>query len=710
MYKSVNILKTVSPEGVFQLNKTSFDDILKNSHSKITLQLPIGNELHSLELNKSELFGSNFYRTYSSTQISQKNLGSHYHGKLSGFENSSVAVSFTDLGVVGLILDGENQYEISPFGNDSYKILPVEGVHEFECGAGLSPDYDEEKKNSLENNLRLSSNGDILMKSPTATTRCLNVYWEADTDIYDTLGVNSESYLASLFNAVQLLFSNDGIQIYLSDLFVNSGTSFYYPTIPYNQIGTLDMLYEFEVVRPTFNGDAAQLFSFNKGSGGGVAWVDALCSRPYAFCWITSSFQQPMTYSWTVAATTHEHGHTFGSPHTFSCSWNTNNFQPGDNPRGCSRIDSCRIECTAILSSGCTVAQQNPGYGTCRVTSSSICGACCAPNYCCGVPGSPAQGGTIMSYCHQVSVGTNLNLGFGPQPRQRMLDAINSLPSTCIECLGPPPPEDTPTPTPTKTKTPTPTKTINATPNPTPTTTPTNTPTLTKTPTVTPTKTSTPTTTTTKTPTRTINLTPDPTTTPTTTQTITPTSCCSRFTLTSPPNDTNGSSFLITNCDGTTEIVTVPTNTTTQINCAKDVSLQTGLATFIRYPGCICTTPTPTPTNTLTSTPTKTINAIPNPTPTVTKTQTPTPTQTPNSSACEYCLSLHPCSINKFFSGCCEPFDTYRIYTIPSVVADTLVDGQSYYVESVGFSGCAVYDSALTTADFSYEYINITAT
>lgn len=1122
MYKSVNILKTVSPEGVFQLNKTSFDDILKNSHSKITLQLPIGNELHSLELNKSELFGSNFYRTYSSSQISQRNLGSHYKGKLSGFENSSVAVSFTDLGVVGLILDGENQYEISPFGDDSYKILPIEGVHEFECGAGLPPDYDEEKNNSLENNLRLSSNGDILMKSPTATTRCLNVYWEADTDIYDTLGVNSESYLASLFNAVQLLFSNDGIQIYLSDLFVNSGTSFYYPTIPSNQISTLDMLYEFEVVRPTFNGDAAQLFSFSKGYGGGVAWVDALCSRPYAFCWITPSFQQPMTYSWTVAASTHEHGHTFGSPHTFSCSWNTNNFQPGDNPRGCSRIDSCRIECTAILSSGCTAAQQNPGFGACRVTSSTNCGACCAPDYCCGVPGSPAGGGTIMSYCHQVSVGTNLNLGFGPQPRQRMLDHINSLPSTCIECLGPPPPEDTPTPTPTKTLTPTPTKTINTTPDPTPTNTqtktptPTRTPTFTTTPTITKTRTQTPTKTPTPTPTiqnccakysiftsfetgvtgTTVNITncnnvtsqqfipvgdnlfvcalnvvllgnegtiqklpgcdcecitalppigqsvsfngytinatgsgfansiyPAPwfnpacnnafttensiivgvdinsglqgpfvynlnfsnpvnnieivfggsdlgedfiltsnggqvslsspnlcgyvisqnqiittnligsssakiivtspssfttltisgsgaqngtilsinkcslgilqTQTPTVTPTVTSTNCCSRFTLTSSPTDTNGSVFTIVGCGGGSQTVTISNNSSLEVNCASSVTKISGLGSFIRYPGCVCSSPTPTPT--LTKTPAVTPSITPtniltnvcteptsvpfgngtswilngitlthtwdqnvtivtatgtssycqsNPTflapgtvanlgwnsninvsgpfiynidfnvpvnnvqilyagagnsgvPSLTETftfttdtgtpsiiptytclstingnilvagsgstwsppnyntgtgkititnsqnytrltiqgnggsqywngagtsfkfcvpiplnptPTPTPTPTQNPIGCEYCLSLHPCSINKFFSGCCEPFDTYRIYTIPSEVADTLVDGQSYYVESVGFSGCAVYDSALTTADFSYEYINITAT
>jgi len=235
------------------------------------------------------------------------------------------------------------------------------------------------------------------------------------------------------------------------------------------------------------------------------------------------------------------------------------------------------------------VAQQNPGYGTCSITSSSNCGACCAPNYCCGVPGSPAQGGTIMSYCHQVSVGTNLNLGFGPQPRQRMLDAINSLPSTCIECLGPPP-EETLTPTPTLTKTPTPTPSIGTSPNPTP------------------------------------------------TQTITPTKT-------------------ITN------------------------------------------TPTLTKTPTQTKTPTITKTLTPSITPTITSTQV--------NNNCQYCLSLHPCTVNRFFWQCCEPYDSFRVYLIPFDVSETLVNGNTYYVEAVGFSGCAVYDVTLTNADFSYEYINI---
>jgi len=125
MYKSLNILKSVSPEGVFQLNRTSFDDILKNSHPKITLQLPISGNVHSLELEISQIFNSEFYNTYTTKQIQNRNLGAHYQGKLSGFNNSSVAMSFTDLGVSGFILDGTNQYEFYQLDGESYQIVEI---------------------------------------------------------------------------------------------------------------------------------------------------------------------------------------------------------------------------------------------------------------------------------------------------------------------------------------------------------------------------------------------------------------------------------------------------------------------------------------------------------------------------------------------------------------------------------------------------------
>ena len=135
-----------------------------------------------------------------------------------------------------------------------------------------------------------------------------------------------------------------------------------------------------------------------------------------------------------------------------------------------------------------------------------------------------------MSYCDSTGLcGVSFALGFGPIPRQRMIDTINSANcvTTCSEPLPTPAPTNLVTPTPTKTSTPT--KTINFTPNPTLTPTKTSTPTntLNSTPTTTPTVTKTPTITKTQTPTKTntptLGLSPNPTSTPTITPTFTPT-------------------------------------------------------------------------------------------------------------------------------------------------------------------------------------------
>ena len=192
--------------------------------------------------------------------------------------------------------------------------------------------------------------------------------------------------------------------------------------------------------------------------------------------------------------------------------------------------------------------------------------------------------------------------------------------------------------------------------------------------------------------------------------------CCSNFRLDSSPSDTSGTTFLVILCDGGIQTVNVPTGTFQDLNCVNSVSIISGLGTYIRYPGCVCNSPTPTltvtktpvytvtPTNTTTPTPTVT------PTKTTTQTQTPTitPTPQPTNPGCAYCVNLHPCAVSKFFVSCCEPFDTIRIYLIPYQIANSLIDGQSYFVEAVGFSNCAVYNENLNTANFSFEYINIT--
>jgi hypothetical protein len=88
---------------------------------------------------------------------------------------------------------------------------------------------------------------------------------------------------------------------------------------------------------------------------------------------------------------THEIGHNLGSSHTHACVWNGNN----------TAIDGCGP--TAGYSEGCTAA----------------------------LP----VAGTIMSYCHLVSgVGIDFNLGFGPQPGDRIRSEVYNAP--CLAACG----------------------------------------------------------------------------------------------------------------------------------------------------------------------------------------------------------------------------------------------------------------------------------
>jgi hypothetical protein len=104
-------------------------------------------------------------------------------------------------------------------------------------------------------------------------------------------------------------------------------------------------------------------------------------SGPYAVSGDLAPTVTPLpTFSWTVTVVAHEAGHNFGSPHTQSCSWNDNN----------TAIDGC-------------VNVENGN---------------------CARPGTPNDGGTIMSYCHlDPNVGVNLNKGFSKGADENSISA-----------------------------------------------------------------------------------------------------------------------------------------------------------------------------------------------------------------------------------------------------------------------------------------------
>lgn len=230
---------------------------------------------------------------------------------------------------------------------------------------------------------------------------CTNIYFEVDYDIYQDKGgaAQAANYIASIFNEVATLYANEDVQVKISEIFVWDQPS------PYRGTSSSAMLDQFQRYRSSFNGDLAQLVSYQ--ASGGIAVLDGLChpfnSAKMSFASISSSYRSVPDFSFTVMVIAHELGHLFGSHHTHACVWNGNN----------TAIDGCA------------------GFveGNCRN------------------PGTPTQGGTVMSYCHLTRSGINFSLGFGLQPGNVIRNNVAA--ASCLQtCTTTPPGGGNPDPDP----------------------------------------------------------------------------------------------------------------------------------------------------------------------------------------------------------------------------------------------------------------------
>lgn len=365
---TVNQLKSASPDAL-QLELPALD-------SKKTL---------TLELVKVDIFTSDFEVIVASTrQAAQVDLGLHYRGIIKGDDNSVVSLSVFQDEVRGLISSSSGNLVLGKLKNDGnagehilYDDLEVLQKIPFDCGT--MDDGVVYKPNDLKYDYN---------KSPGD---CIRFYIEVDYDIHQNKGgvAGASSYITGLMNEVSTLYANESIPTVISQMIVWDVTS------PYSSTSSSGMLSDFQANLGTFNGDLAQLFSY-QASGGIAAGFAGICnSNPdnsMCFSSIDASYALVPTYSWSVMVATHEFGHLFGSRHTHACVWNGNG----------TAIDGC---------AGST-------EGTCSL------------------PGYPSVGGTLMSYCHLQSVGINFNEGFGPQPGNVIRNSVDS--AACTSSCGPP--------------------------------------------------------------------------------------------------------------------------------------------------------------------------------------------------------------------------------------------------------------------------------
>lgn len=375
----------VSSASVLDLDLEELNASRANKTDAIALSVPMPDgKTYELELVKTQVLSDDFILTASSTgdEPIAFTPAVSYRGIIKGMPGSMVAISLDETEVFGMIsspIDGnvvigkiENSEENRHLVYYERDLL-VENHSSCDVPAlELSPEQLAQFRQMATEQQKTRA---------AASTKCVKVYFECEYNMFQEKGTvtNTANFMTNVFNVVALLYSNESISTQISQIKVWDTPDTYVTS------STTNALYDFRNKVPSFNGDLAHLISRGAPSGGGVAWVDALCSSVnYAYSYIYSSYSNYPTYSWTVQVITHEMGHNLGSPHTQNCSWSGG------------ALDNCYT-----TEGGCA-----PGP-------------------------APTNGGTIMSYCHLTSNGINHANGFGTQPGNLIRSKVASA-----SCLG----------------------------------------------------------------------------------------------------------------------------------------------------------------------------------------------------------------------------------------------------------------------------------
>jgi Metallo-peptidase family M12/Secretion system C-terminal sorting domain len=373
----------VSNATILGADEDALDYLLHQAPATMTFFIPQRDgAVLALELAKVEILAPEF-SLGTKGESAQENMpyhkSAHYRGIIRGNEASIAALSFTSTGLSGMVADAEGTRQLGLLDDDSGNYI-FYNTRDLKASSPNSCLSDEHSlQGDMDNEISAGDRG--------VGCKTVNIYFECDYKLYVDKGytvAGVTNYVTSLFNQVATLYANENVGVAISQIYVWTSPDNY---TGQTNIGNLLNAFR-QTVGTNFNGQLAHFLS-TRSLGGGIAYVDVICFKQYAFgvsC-INASFQNVPTYSWSVEVLTHELGHNLGSYHTQSCSW----------PNGA--LDNC-----------------------------------VSPEGSCAPGPAPVNGGTIMSYCHLTGTGINFNNGFGPVPGAKIRDKV--LNASCLTPSG----------------------------------------------------------------------------------------------------------------------------------------------------------------------------------------------------------------------------------------------------------------------------------
>lgn len=382
----IDVKKDIKDAVFLEIDFVELARINKEKPASLILDLPLSNSGNAkFFLNAVKIVSDNFSIITGDNKKVDYTPGLYYQGTIAGCTPSLAAWSFFEHSIMVVFSCNNQNYTLGLWKDKSntlnniyilYKSSDVLYDRKFECHT------DE----SAQNNTFKS----IIPENPQALfTNCIKIYFECDYQMYLDNGSNVSNvanYVTGMFNAVQMVFSNETVGTNISQIYVWSITD------PYiSETTTLGQLNSFMSYRTTYNGNAAHLLSTRFPIQGGIAMnTGTLCdpASVYAVSGIFNTYNAYPNYSDEVGTVCHELGHNFGSHHTHWCGWSGG------------AIDDC-----APTEGGCA-----PG------------------------PTPSINGGTIMSYC-ALNVGVALTNGFGLLPGNAIRTDYSA--ATCLtSCTG----------------------------------------------------------------------------------------------------------------------------------------------------------------------------------------------------------------------------------------------------------------------------------